>query len=125
MITGLAVASIASCITLALTISNCIGVQLLVLSSFTCAVGMGLVAPNAAHGSMQPLPAIAGVVAAVLASNQMITAAIASALVSILYDGRSAFAITSVMMGFTITSLLVYLFVVRPAEQSALKKPDS
>jgi DHA1 family bicyclomycin/chloramphenicol resistance-like MFS transporter len=60
----------------------------------------GLVAPNAAHGCMHPMPKIAGVASAVLTFTQMIVGALSSAIVAYLYDEKSAIAMTGVMAAF-------------------------
>ncbi len=87
---------------------------LLVLNTFS----FGLIAPNAKHGALQPLPEIAGVAAAVLGFTQMLLGGtIASALVAFFYDGRTANAMTNVMTLFAIASLVVYVGIVHPAEK--------
>jgi DHA1 family bicyclomycin/chloramphenicol resistance-like MFS transporter len=119
LIAGLVMASVATLTGVVLNITNLIGVYQLVAIFFVCTFSMGLVAPNAAHGCMHPLPKIAGVAAAVLASIQMITGAAASALVSVVYDGKSAFAMTTVMTVFIVSSLVSYLLIVRTTELAA------
>lgn len=87
---------------------------LLVLNTFS----FGLIAPNAKHGALQPLPEIAGVAAAVLGFTQMLLGGtIASALVAFFYDGRTANGMTNVMTLFAIASLVVYVGIVHPAEK--------
>jgi hypothetical protein len=77
---------------------------------------MGLIAPNAAHGCMHPVPKIAGAAAAVLAFFQMMMGSVAGALVSQLYDGATATAMTSLMMIFVVASVATYVLVVHPSE---------
>lgn len=86
---------------------------LLVLSTFS----MGLMAPNATHGTLHPLPEIAGMASAVLSAMQMIVGSLASALVAYIYDGTSSTAMTSVMAFFSILANLTYFFWVEPKER--------
>ena len=91
---------------------------LLVVNTFC----FGLIAPNAKHGALQPLPEIAGVTAAVLGFTQMMLGGtLASALVAFLYDGRTATAMTGVMTLFALASLAAYTSIVRPAEKRAAR----
>ena len=95
--------------------SVCSLVPLLFLSTFS----IGLAGPNAAHGCMQPVPKIAGIASAVLACVQMVAGAASSALVAFLYDGRTAGAMTAVMLFFALSAAAVYALVVSPAERRA------
>jgi DHA1 family bicyclomycin/chloramphenicol resistance-like MFS transporter len=47
----------------------------------------------------------------------MFTGAVSSAIVAFFYDGRSAHAMTATMFSYMLVAFLIYLFVVRPAEQ--------
>jgi DHA1 family bicyclomycin/chloramphenicol resistance-like MFS transporter len=85
---------------------------LLVLNTF-CG---GLIGPNVAQGALHPMPEIAGATSAVLGSMRMLFGATAGILVSWLFDGHSAHAMTEMMGLFSITSLLVYHALVRPIE---------
>ena len=67
-------------------------------------LAFGLVAPNALHEAMQPLPQIAGATGAAAGSIQMAVGAISSGLVAMLYDSHSALSMTFVMF---LCSLLV------------------
>ncbi|MGE0406407.1 MAG: multidrug effflux MFS transporter, partial [Candidatus Korobacteraceae bacterium] len=78
---------------------------------------IGLLAPNATHGALHPVPEIAGVASALLNLLRMMCGALASALVAFLYDGHTALAMTGSMAGFALASLAVYLFVIRSAER--------
>lgn len=91
---------------------------LLVLNTFC----FGLIAPNAKHGALQPLPEVAGVAAAVLGFTQMLLGGtLASALVAFLYDGRTATAMTSVMTLFALASFAAYANIVRPAQKRIVR----
>lgn len=88
------------------------------LFAFTYAYGM--LSPSIAHGCIDPLPRIAGVVSAVMAFSQMVVGATGGLIVSYLYDGTSAWAMTLTMVGFVVASAATYLFVVRPVVQFAV-----
>jgi DHA1 family bicyclomycin/chloramphenicol resistance-like MFS transporter len=47
----------------------------------------------------------------------MVAGAGSSAIVAFLYDGRTATAMTDVMLFFALAAAAVYIFVVRPAEK--------
>jgi MFS transporter, DHA1 family, multidrug resistance protein len=80
-------------------------------------IGHGIVRPNAAQGALEPMASIAGVASAVLSGTQMLTGALASAVVAALFDGRSAIAMTGMMAVCSTASALVYFGIVRPAER--------
>jgi DHA1 family bicyclomycin/chloramphenicol resistance-like MFS transporter len=83
-------------------------------------LGFGLIVPNAMHAAMQPLPNHAGAVSAMAAFIQVITQAIASALV-VSFNSRSPGLSMAVVMGFcAVGVLLAYRGVARPAEANAL-----
>jgi DHA1 family bicyclomycin/chloramphenicol resistance-like MFS transporter len=83
-------------------------------------MGFGLIAPNAMHAAMQPLPNHAGAVSAMAAFIQVITQVIASALV-VSFNSRSPGLSMAVVMGICAVGVLVaYRGVARPAEASAL-----
>lgn len=117
---GLTLAVVSAISLVLVSISNHVRVitllPLLVLNTFC----FGLIAPNAKHGALQPLPEVAGVAAAVLGFTQMaIGGTLASALVAFFYDGRTTTAMTSVMSLFALASFAAYATIVRPAEQAA------
>lgn len=116
---GLRLAVVSAIALVLVSISNYVRVitllPLLVLNTFC----FGLIAPNAKHGALQPLPEVAGVAAAVLGFTQMaIGGTLASALVAFFYDGRTATAMTSVMSLFALASFAAYATIVRPAEKT-------
>jgi DHA1 family bicyclomycin/chloramphenicol resistance-like MFS transporter len=84
-------------------------VPLFVLSTFS----FGIIAPNASHGTLEPIPEIAGVASGVLASFQMICATVSSALVSLLFVPLGLSAITVVMLVFALAAGLAYLSIPR------------
>ncbi|MET4385488.1 DHA1 family bicyclomycin/chloramphenicol resistance-like MFS transporter [Bradyrhizobium sp. F1.4.3] len=87
------------------------------------ALAIGLSLPNIMNATMQPLPDIAGVVGAAAGSIQMTAGAIASGLVAILFDGRSALSMTAAMAVSSLLALLLYLLFARPAHRSGAHGP--
>ena len=115
---GLTLAVISSMALVLVSIGNDVRVAtllpLLVLNTFC----FGLIAPNAKHGALEPLPEIAGVAAGVFGFTQMLLGGtLASALVAFFYDGHTATAMTSIMTLFAIASIAAYRTIVRPAEK--------
>lgn len=94
----------------ALSLAPLYGLVLLASLSF------GLVAPNAAHGVMQPMPHMAGVAGAALGFVQMAIGAIAAALVAWLNDGHSAWSMVVTMLLCASLALLIYLWRIVPVE---------
>jgi DHA1 family bicyclomycin/chloramphenicol resistance-like MFS transporter len=114
----------------AVTLAGALGVWVLVPLVVLGFIGHGIVRPNAAQGALEPMASIAGVASAVLSGTQMLTGALASALVAALFDGRSAIAMTGMMALCSTASALVYVGVVRPAERrlhamEAVRAPSS
>jgi DHA1 family bicyclomycin/chloramphenicol resistance-like MFS transporter len=114
---GLLLASAASLANVAVTLSGHASPATLLPCLFLFTFSGGLVAPNAAHGCMHPMPKIAGVASAVLTFTQMMVGALSSAIVAYLYDEKSAIAMTGVMAAFILSATFVYFVVVKPAER--------
>jgi DHA1 family bicyclomycin/chloramphenicol resistance-like MFS transporter len=81
---------------------------------FTFTFAYGMLSPSTAHGCIDPLPRIAGVVSAVMAFSQMVIGALGGMIVSYFYDGSSPWAMALTMVFFVISSACTYFFVVRP-----------
>lgn len=77
---------------------------LLILNTFC----YGLIAPNAIHNALEPVPEIAGVAAALVGFLRMLAGAMASALIGFLFDGHTAFAMSGLMAVFAIASFATY-----------------
>ena len=92
-------------------------VSLLVPIAVVGFVGQGAVRPNAVQAALEPVPDIAGVASAVLSGVQMLTGALASAVVASLFDGRSARSMTATMVACALASAALYVGVVRRAER--------
>jgi DHA1 family bicyclomycin/chloramphenicol resistance-like MFS transporter len=86
-------------------------VPLFVLVTFS----FGIIAPNASHGTLEPIPEIAGVASGVLASFQMVCATVSSALVSLLFAPFGLAAMAAVMLLFALAAGLAYLSLPRAA----------
>jgi len=81
------------------------------------ALGSGLSIPNVMNATMQPLPEIAGTVSAAAGSVQLTVSAVSSALVTLLFDGRSALSMTATMALSSLLGLGAYFLIARPAER--------
>ena len=89
------------------------------------ALTFGLCVPNVMNATMQPLPDIAGAVGAAAGSLQLAAGAVSSGLVSLLFDGRSALAMSAVMALCSVLGLGAYVLVARPAEQGSQRTPSA
>jgi DHA1 family bicyclomycin/chloramphenicol resistance-like MFS transporter len=88
------------------------------------AMGFGLIAPNAMHAAMQPLPGRAGVVSAMAGFVQVLTQSAASAVVVSFNDKDPGLSMAASMIFCSVVALLAYAGVARPAEEGAvLVKP--
>jgi DHA1 family bicyclomycin/chloramphenicol resistance-like MFS transporter len=114
---GLSAIVLSSVSLLLLTMAGLLGAPMLIALVIVGFVGHGMVRPNAAQGALEPMSSIAGVASAVLSGTQMLTGALASALVAATFDGRSAIAVTGTMAVCATSSALVYATLVRPAER--------
>jgi len=74
-----------------------------------CNFGVGLIGPNASYSAVQYLPQMAGVASAVLASCQMVIAALSAALVASLFSLLGVSTVAVVMLGFALLSVWLYL----------------
>jgi MFS transporter, DHA1 family, multidrug resistance protein len=114
IITGLSIGLISSTLLLALAWGRIMTLAstmpLLMLNTFA----IGLLSPNVVHGIMEPLPEIAGVASSVFGGVRMMTGAIASELVAILYRG-TPMAMSETMTLFTVASMAAGCFLFLPA----------
>jgi DHA1 family bicyclomycin/chloramphenicol resistance-like MFS transporter len=120
---GLCGALFAACMLVALDWLPRVGLAgylpLLMLGTFS----YGLLAPNAVHGALHPMPHIAGVAGASLGFVQMATGSAASALVAWFDDGHSAHSMGLTMALCSAAALLTYVTVARPAQRRRLAQP--
>lgn len=113
---GLSLAMTAVIVNVFLTYAALASPQTLIPSLFAFTFAYGLLAPTTAHGCVEPLPEIAGVVSAVMAFSQMVMGAFGGMLVSYFYDESTPWAMVLIMLFFVFASACTYLFVVRPVE---------
>jgi DHA1 family bicyclomycin/chloramphenicol resistance-like MFS transporter len=83
------------------------------------ALAFGLSMPNLMNATMQPLPDIAGAVGAAAGTVQMTAGAIASGVVALLFDGRTALSMAAVMAACSLLALTLYLRFARSARRRA------
>ncbi|MGI4836629.1 MAG: multidrug effflux MFS transporter [Janthinobacterium lividum] len=79
----------------------------------------GILAPCAAQGALEPLPALAGVTGGLLTSIQMFAGALASLLVSLLLPPLGILGMTATMAGFALLTLLLVLGLARATAAEA------
>lgn len=91
---------------------------LLILNTFS----MGLVTPNAVHGTMEPMPRIAGVASSAFGSIRMLGGAISSEFVAIWYRGTPV-AMGETMALFATCSLFVGLLLIQPRRRKG-ERPE-
>jgi MFS transporter, DHA1 family, multidrug resistance protein len=82
---------------------------LLILNTFS----MGLVTPNAVHGTMEPMPRIAGVASSAFGSIRMLGGAVSSEFVAWWYHGTPV-AMGETMALFAACAMFVGLFLIQP-----------
>jgi DHA1 family bicyclomycin/chloramphenicol resistance-like MFS transporter len=104
---------------LVLSFTGAVSVLALVPLAVVGFVGHGMVRPNVVQGALEPVPEVAGVASALMSAGQMVVGASVSALVSTLFDGRTAHSMTGLQALCAILAVLVYRFRVRPAERRA------
>jgi DHA1 family bicyclomycin/chloramphenicol resistance-like MFS transporter len=114
---GLALLALAAMLLLAMTLIGWMPLPLVISLLIAATFAFGMSMPNAMNAAMQPLPQIAGAVGAAAGSGQMTAGAISSALVAVLYDGRSALSMTIVMALCSLLAVVSYLLLARPAER--------
>jgi DHA1 family bicyclomycin/chloramphenicol resistance-like MFS transporter len=112
---GLLLLAAAATTLLAVTLAGKTSPVLVAALLMLVALSFGLCMPNIMNGTMQPLPDIAGAVSAAAGSIQLTVGAIASGLVAILFDGRSALSMAAVMAVSSLAALMFYLLLARPA----------
>ena len=117
LMAGLTLLSSAAVLLLVMTLAGWMPPFLVASLLIAVALAFGLSMPNVMNATMQPLPEIAGAVGAAAGSIQMTSGAISSGLVAVLYDGRSALSMTSVMAVCSLLALALYLLVARRAER--------
>jgi DHA1 family bicyclomycin/chloramphenicol resistance-like MFS transporter len=111
---GLGLAAASAVALLGVTLSGHLALAALLPLLIVNTFAFGLVAPNAAHAAIEPMPDIAGVAAAVVGFLQMfLGGALGSAVVAWLYPWLGASAITASMTGFALAALGCSAWVTR------------
>jgi DHA1 family bicyclomycin/chloramphenicol resistance-like MFS transporter len=82
-------------------------------------MGFGLIAPNAMHAALRPLPSQAGAVSAMAGFIQVITQSVSSAVVVGFSGGDPGMSMAVTMIVCSIATVLAYGGIARPAETSA------
>jgi len=107
--TGLVIGLVAGVLLVLLTVRKALtplsAMPLLMLNTFS----IGLVTPNVVHGTLEPVPEIAGVASSLFGSLRMIAGAISSELVAFCYNGTPA-AMTGAMLLFAASAFGFWLF---------------
>jgi MFS transporter, DHA1 family, multidrug resistance protein len=114
---GIALGS-ATLLTIAL-VAGWIWVPGLIAVLILSAAGFGLIAPNAMHAAMQPLPQHAGAVSAMAAFVQVLAQSASSAFVVALNDRAPGLSMAGSMMLWSAVCLIAYLRLARPTEVSS------
>jgi DHA1 family bicyclomycin/chloramphenicol resistance-like MFS transporter len=116
---GLTVLAAASVTLLAITVAGWTPPAVVAALLMAVALAFGMTMPNIMNATMQPLPDIAGAVGAAAGSIQLTAGAASSALVAVLFDGRSALSMASVMAASSLLALTAYWLLARPADRRA------
>ena len=124
--TGLAIGLVASALLVLLTVRRALtplsAMPLLMLNTFS----IGIVTPNVVHGTLEPLPEIAGVASSLFGGLRMIAGAISAELVASCYNGTPT-AMTGAMLLFAASALGFWLFslpFLRESRRTAPLVPD-
>jgi MFS transporter, DHA1 family, multidrug resistance protein len=88
----------------------------LIATLIVSAAGFGLIAPNAMHAAMQPLPHHAGAVSAMAAFVQVLAQSASSAFVFALNDRAPGISMAASMLLWSAICMIAYLRLARPAE---------
>jgi MFS transporter, DHA1 family, multidrug resistance protein len=120
--TGLAISMIASgalvFLTMAHAITPLIAMPFLMLNTFS----IGLVTPNVVHGTMEPVPEIAGVASSLFGSARMVAGAISTEMVAMCYNG-TPIAMTGAMFLFAASAVAFWLFSMRSLQETRIVAP--
>lgn len=117
---GLALLTLSATLLLTMTLARWMPSPVVVLLMIGATFSFGLITPNVTSGAMRPLPQLAGSVGGAAGFLQMVAAAGTSALVSVMFNGRSALSMSATMTLFALLATAFYIGLVRPAERVAL-----
>ena len=114
---GLTLMTAASSALLVMTLAGWTPTSLVALLLMAVALAFGMTMPNAMNATMRPLPDIAGTVGAAAGCIQLTAGAVASGLVSMWFDGKSALSMAAVMAACSLLAVMAYWLLARPAER--------
>jgi DHA1 family bicyclomycin/chloramphenicol resistance-like MFS transporter len=97
----------------ALASTGALRLALMIPLLLTVTIGRGLVAPNAMHAALDPVPESAGAASAIIGSLQMLMGSLSGLAVGALYPSLGAGAMGVTMAGFALASLGAWLVVER------------
>lgn len=115
LMVGLVLLFVASGTMLVTTLAGVSPPALVAALLMVVALAFGLSMPNLMNATMQPMPDVAGAVSAAAGTIQLTSGAIASGVVALLFDGRSALWMAAVMAATTLVALTLYLRFARAA----------
>jgi DHA1 family bicyclomycin/chloramphenicol resistance-like MFS transporter len=120
--TGLTISLITSGALVFLTMNHAItpltAMPFLMLNTFS----IGLVTPNVVHGTMEPVPEIAGVASSLFGSARMLAGAISTEIVAFWYNG-TPIAMTGAMLLFAASAIAFWLYSLRSLPETRLVAP--
>jgi MFS transporter, DHA1 family, multidrug resistance protein len=105
---GLATGGMLVLLTIGHALTPISAMPFLMLNTFS----IGLVTPNLVHGTMEPVPEVAGVASSLFGSARMIAGAISTQVVAFWYN-RTPMAMTGTMLLFAASALGFWLFSLR------------
>jgi MFS transporter, DHA1 family, multidrug resistance protein len=120
--TGLTIGLITSGVLVLLTMTHVItplaAMPFLMLNTFS----IGLVTPNVVHGTMEPVPEIAGIASSLFGSTRMLAGAISTEIVAFWYNG-TPLAMTGTMCLFAASAVTFWLFSLRLLRETRMVAP--
>jgi MFS transporter, DHA1 family, multidrug resistance protein len=114
--TGIALALGSAALFLVAILSGWTWVPALIAILVVGTMGFGLIAPNAMHAAMQPLPNHAGAVSAMAGFVQVLAQSASSAVVVSFNDREPGLSMAAVMTFWSAVALVAYVRLARPAE---------
>jgi DHA1 family bicyclomycin/chloramphenicol resistance-like MFS transporter len=114
--TGIALTFGSAALFLTAILTGCTWVPGLIAILVAGTMGFGLIAPNAMHAAMQPLPAHAGAVSAMAAFVQVLAQSASSAAVVSFNDRKPGLSMAAAMVLWSAVALIAYARLARPAE---------
>jgi DHA1 family bicyclomycin/chloramphenicol resistance-like MFS transporter len=112
---GLTLSAAAATGLLAITLAGWAQPAVVAMLLMAVALSFGMTMPNIMNATMEPLPDVAGAVSAAAGSIQMTAGAVASGLVAVLFDGRSALSMAAVITACSLLALIAYVAAARSA----------